>query len=791
VLLTAATMVLGLAAPVSAASPRVQKPTADRGHMSDNLPGPLTKQQDALKVKARDMVAKGKATPKGKNQAVEVGKGQFVELAFEGDDQIFTLLGEFGNEVATHDHGPITAGGFGVINHGGTNGPVHNAIPQPTRATDNTTIWTADFNQSHYENLLFNKTQNPSMANWYLEQSSGRFSVDGYVSDWVHVPFNEAAYGSNYCGSIVCSRDIGRFLVDQTRAWYQAQLDSGKSAAQIDAMLAPFDVWDRNDYDHDGNFDEPDGYIDHFQSVHAGEGEETGGGAQATNAIWSHRSFANAGFPTSAGPSVDGNLDAQGGLPLGGSKFWIGDYTIEPENGGVGVFSHEFGHDLGLPDEYDTSGNTGGAENSTAWWTPWSQGSYGTVTDDLGSAPVDATVWEKWMLGWANVGVAHAGQSSSHRLSASEISTKQKQGLEVVLPDKVLSEQIGDPHSGSYLYDSNHGNNLDNTMTRTITLPAGTVNVSFWANYDIETCWDYADLQVSTDGGANFANIHTSASSGENTNGQNFGEGITGRSGAPFVCDSVGGARTWAQITANLDAYAGQTIQLRFRYWTDGAAVGKGFQVDDLEITGQPADGGETDVGWTFDGFRRTQAVLVTAAVAVTVRVNIGRRAGGEHPVTVVVREPAAGALAFQLGLHAVVAGVGIHGDLPRQVTVVQLVIHGRLGDRRRRDRRADREHGRGGHGRQDGPSHMMLASPMGIGETGPGRVLASSPPGAGRLRGAAPFRRLAVEGARGGTGGSRGHGCRGGRRRGRVCGAALAGRGGLADREVRRQLAL
>ncbi|WP_345298486.1 immune inhibitor A domain-containing protein [Candidatus Villigracilis affinis] len=41
--------------------------------------------------------------------------------------------------------------------------------------------------------------------------------------------------------------------------------------------------------DGDGNFDEADGYIDHFQIVHAGVGEETGGGAQGEQAIWSHR----------------------------------------------------------------------------------------------------------------------------------------------------------------------------------------------------------------------------------------------------------------------------------------------------------------------------------------------------------------------------------------------------------------------------------------------------------------------------------------------------------------------
>lgn len=42
------------------------------------------------------------------------------------------------------------------------------------------------------------------------------------------------------------------------------------------------------------------------------------------------------------------------------------DYTIQPEDGAVGVFAHEFGHDLGLPDEYDTQ-YTGQGEPVASW----------------------------------------------------------------------------------------------------------------------------------------------------------------------------------------------------------------------------------------------------------------------------------------------------------------------------------------------------------------------------------------------------------------------------------------
>jgi len=605
-----AAIVLVSAMPVAA-----RPPSGDsaRTH-SDNLPGPLALEQQELRASAIEAVMRGEAVAEGPNKVVNLApqtdgpvhrprNGKYVELAFEGEDQILTLLGKFGPDPNnTHPSHPA---------HGGPPGPLHNQIPEPDRTQDNTTIWVDDFSQSYYDTLLYDQDEYPSMANWYLEQSSGAYTVDGYVSDWVQVPYNAAAYGSNYCGSIVCTRDIGRFIEDQADSWWSVLVAEQGGVAQANAFLATFDEWDRYDWDEDGDFDEPDGYIDHFQSVHAGEGEETGGGAQGENAIWSHRSSVNSVPFGTDGPDSGPQF---GGAQIGASEYWIYDYTIEPENGGVGVFAHEFAHDLGIPDLYDTSGNTGGAENSTGMWTVMSNGSYGTQTFDIGSAPTHFGAWEKLQLGFLdNYTIATHTESGRFVLGPAEYNTNRPQAMFIVLPDKEITTEIWEPFAGNWMYFSGRGNDLDNTMTRSVTLGAGPITASFKAKYHIEPCWDYAYLQVSDDGGATWDNVLTSASAGPafNDNGQDFGNGITGISGTALACDDdLDHDPAWTDVTADLSAYANQAVQIRFRYWTDGATSGDGFTVDDIQITGQPADGGETEPGWTYDGFRRSDGSI-------------------------------------------------------------------------------------------------------------------------------------------------------------------------------------
>ena len=319
--LAVTSLLLSTAGTVGATEPQAGGPkTAPR---SDKLPNPLADRQAIDRQRAHEKVLSGSATARGANQVVKLAKDRYVELAREGEDTILTVLGEFGTAQAT-DH-PATHG-----SHGGDPGPAPQRDPgaePPRRQHDH--LARRLLARRHYEKLLFDKKKGAiSMRNYYIEQSSGRYAVNGDVSAWVPVPYNAASYGANYCGDIVC-QDTWRFVNDSVDSF----ANTFANTAALNAYLAQFDVWDRYDADHDSNFDEPDGYIDHFQSVHAGEGEETGGGAQGEDAIWSHRWYAYFG---GNGPDRTGPAAApQGGVKIGSSNYWIGDYTVEPENGGA------------------------------------------------------------------------------------------------------------------------------------------------------------------------------------------------------------------------------------------------------------------------------------------------------------------------------------------------------------------------------------------------------------------------------------------------------------------------
>ena len=145
----------------SPAADDTQSKTDDRSH-------PLGDQQRALRAAAAEAQILGKTSG---GPVHEVAHGQYVELERLGEDTILTVLGDFSDWK-------------------------HNeTIVEPVRPADNVTIWSDDFSQPHYDDLLFSDAPNDvSMRNFYIELSSNRYTVNGHVTEWEPTPGTAVDY---------------------------------------------------------------------------------------------------------------------------------------------------------------------------------------------------------------------------------------------------------------------------------------------------------------------------------------------------------------------------------------------------------------------------------------------------------------------------------------------------------------------------------------------------------------------------------------------------------------------
>lgn len=161
-----------------------------------------------------------------------------------------------------------------------------------------------------------------------------------------------------------------------------------------------------------------------------------------------------------------------------------------------------------------------------------------------------------------------------------------------------------DAHSGHMMWWSDRVDGLDSTLTRTVDLSSVTrATLSFWSWFDIEPDFDYAYVSISTDG-QNWTTLKTEATTADDPNGSNLGNGMTGKSGG--ILKSA-----WVKQAADLSPYAGTKVQLRFEYVTDPALNFNGFAVDDIGIPEIGfSDDAEADAGWTANGFIRSSNVV-------------------------------------------------------------------------------------------------------------------------------------------------------------------------------------
>ncbi|MEU8084565.1 immune inhibitor A domain-containing protein [Micromonospora sp. NPDC049101] len=606
------------------AAPAAAEPQA----LKDELPDTLEDKRRALREQGLSDVLSGRSKPIERNGSTvvkvgEVGKqatnkanartaatdpptqDQYVELERERTDKIFVILAEFGDErhpsFPDKDMAPDIAGPTTF------QGPLHNKIPEPNRAVDNSTIWQPDFSPEHFRQVYFGTNPgDESLKQYYEAQSSGRYTVEGEVTDWVKVRYNEARYGRSddpipdplpgqpidprddraVCADNVCSNtwDLVR---DAANQWVVDQKAKGRTDAQIAEEMKSFDQWDRFDFDHDGNFNESDGYIDHFQIVHSGGDQADGDPQQGEDAIWSHRWSAFNSSPV--GPANN----RAGGTQIGNTGIWIRDYTIQPENGGRSVFYHEYAHDLGLPDDY------GPGDNNNEHWTLMAQSRLGAKNDaGIGDRGGDLGAWNKFQLGWLDYEVVVAGQDKKLELGPQEYNSKEAQAVVVVLPKREYTFNYGAPVEGSKQYFSGNEDDLDSSMTRTFDLTGkSSAALSLKGKYSIESNYDYLYFEASTDGGQTWIDLNGTA------NGQPIGVDGAGR---PALSGSSKG--TWVDINIPLTAVAGKATQVRLHYVTDGGVSEGGFFGDAITVTadGQTvfSDGAETDAGWALEDFQ-------------------------------------------------------------------------------------------------------------------------------------------------------------------------------------------
>ena len=366
----------------------------------------------------------------------------------------------------------------------------HNNLP------DETDNYYKDYNTKHYEDMIFgdNGVKGPNGENfvsqkqYYEEQSGGTYTIEGKAYGWLKVPGTAAFYGAD--------RATGGHDNVTPGGSKQLVIDVYKAALAAGIPLEDYDLEDPHDLDGDGNFWEPDGLVDHLQIIHSGMGQEAGGGSLGDNAIWSHRS---ATF-----------VDPDG---LGTGKPGFYDYTMMPEDGATGVFAHEYGHDLGLPDEYDTAYS--GAGEAVAYWSIMSAGSWaGKIpgTEPTGFSPwakqyFQSTLGGEWSepatLNWEDV----SSKGTQFLLDqANSPLGKNNQAIRVNLPKK--ETPVNTPNSGSYEFWGGQKDEIDSNMVTNVDLTGKTsATLTFDAWYEIEEKWDFAFVQVSKDNGATWKSL--------------------------------------------------------------------------------------------------------------------------------------------------------------------------------------------------------------------------------------------------------------------------------------------
>ena len=492
-------------------------------------------------------------------------------------------------------------------------GPMHNRIPTPLSLDDRSgnSIFTTDFSNEWFEEFMFGNGvvisytmqdgtpiyesfEGQSVRDYYLDMSSGAYTITGDVVGWLGLPHSTWYYDADECpgarsGPGTVNRDVDEGVLDGTsKILVRDALDA------VDAISNTIPGFDWANYDLNG-----DGILDRLWIVHAGYGTEdsttllnrvpltgTNGTVDTTfygeASVWSHSSQVTPPY------SVTQDIAAS-------------PYIIMPENGGIGVFAHEYGHNLGAIDHYAY----GFGDTSAGFWT--------LMADDwtgypIGFEPPAIDAWHLDRWGWLNpLVITDTSQTYEFTLgqaSRFETTGAEYRGAKIELPDGVL-DLAAPIWQGDYYWWGGK-ENLANAMMTTqapIEVTEG-MTLSFDLAYDIEGGgWDFLWVQVSEDGSTweTLTNENTQCETDPAWIGPLYGfpDDLCGAGLGGFYGHNPSWPAPDTQVF-DLSTYAGSDVHLRFWYMTDWATTGFGPFVDNVEMGSFSDDAESGDANWDY-----------------------------------------------------------------------------------------------------------------------------------------------------------------------------------------------
>ncbi len=245
---------------------------------------------------------------------------------------------------------------------------------------------TTTYDTTDFRELLFGENPTGSLSDYYDEVSYGQFQLTGKVYGWFDLDNTQSYYngGDNGQGSDFPTNSDG-FVRDVV-------------AAADDSV--DFALFDNDGPDGQPNSGDDDGYVDGVYVVYPGLGPNQSTYGDSSN-LW----------PVSS--TLGDNEFTTNDFSANGGFIKVNAWAIAPEvygrSGGVseiqpiGIFAHEFGHVLGLPDLYDRTDDSEGPDFNDSQglgnWCLMAGGNYGGDGQHW-ATPTHMSAWCKLIMGW-------------------------------------------------------------------------------------------------------------------------------------------------------------------------------------------------------------------------------------------------------------------------------------------------------------------------------------------------------------------------------------------------------